>query len=113
VKTVLALLSMLTHEPDPAPVTSEDALLLLERILASFIKQTELPPLPEPEGGWTFGTIREAVNELASDTVAAAAGTMGGGKNRSRRQKTIRLERVHFTAFFPSHFLKAFSGSTG
>jgi hypothetical protein len=23
------------------------------------------------------------------------------------------LEHVHFTAFFPSHFLKAFSGSTG
>ena len=67
-ETILVMLQMLANEPDTTPFASEDALLLVDRILRSVLKKGDpLPCLNEPADGWTVGTLRELVNELASD----------------------------------------------
>jgi hypothetical protein len=85
-ETVLSLLQMLRHEPGDTPVHGTDALLLLERILASVTQGVEFPPLSEPEGGWTFGAIREAVNELASDCGKRPAALLKSAHKQAREE---------------------------
>jgi hypothetical protein len=67
-ETVLSMLGLLGNEPDTTPFASDDALLLVDRILRSVLKKGDpLPCLSEPAEGWTVGAIRELVAELASD----------------------------------------------
>jgi hypothetical protein len=67
-ETVLSMLEMLAHEPGATPFASDDALLLVDRILRNALKKDDpLPALSEPAGGWTVSAIRELVTELASD----------------------------------------------
>jgi len=93
-ETVLALLPMLAHEPDTAPVHTTDALLLLERILMVFVKKDDpLPTISEPPGGWTVGAIREAVNELASDCGKKPATILASVRRKAHEAiESIRAE---------------------
>jgi hypothetical protein len=77
-ETVLALLQILSHEPDTVAVHTADALLLVERILMVVLKKGDpVPTLSEPTEGWTVGTIQELVAELASDCGKKPQGILG------------------------------------
>lgn len=77
-ETVLTLLQILSHEPDTVAVHTADALLLAERILMVVLKKGDpVPTLSEPTEGWTAGTIRELVAELASDCGKKPQGILG------------------------------------